>query len=294
VYNNSKVDLLLWEILMTKLNETTIKQVVEGMSTSDGAGVKLKRVLGQPSLQRLDPFLMLDEFGSEEAQDYIAGFPKHPHRGFQTVTYMLNGKMGHKDSVGNEGLIEDGGLQWMNAGKGIIHEEMPKQIAGKMRGFQLWVNLPAIEKMSEPGYQDIPTTNIPELTSDKGSLIRILAGNYHGQEGAVTTQAVKPQFFDFHLVANESLMLATQNTHNGFLYVYEGEVDISGKTLKKGQLGVLDFADQLTLTTTEVARAIFVSGEPINEPVVQYGPFVMNTEEEINQALRDFQQGVLA
>ncbi|PKG97975.1 pirin family protein [Paraglaciecola sp. MB-3u-78] len=279
---------------MTKLNETTIKQVVEGMSTSDGAGVKLKRVLGQPSLQRLDPFLMLDEFGSEEAQDYIAGFPKHPHRGFQTVTYMLNGKMGHKDSVGNEGLIEDGGLQWMNAGKGIIHEEMPKQIAGKMRGFQLWVNLPAIEKMSEPGYQDIPTTNIPELTSDKGSLIRILAGNYHGQEGAVTTQAVKPQFFDFHLVANESLMLATQNTHNGFLYVYEGEVDISGKTLKKGQLGVLDFADQLTLTTTEVARAIFVSGEPINEPVVQYGPFVMNTEEEINQALRDFQQGVLA
>jgi redox-sensitive bicupin YhaK (pirin superfamily) len=279
---------------MTKLNETTIKQVVEGMPTSDGAGVKLKRVLGQPSLQRLDPFLMLDEFGSEEAQDYIAGFPKHPHRGFQTVTYMLNGKMGHKDSVGNEGLIEDGGLQWMNAGKGIIHEEMPLQIEGKMRGFQLWVNLPANEKMSEPGYQDIPTANIPELTSDNGSLIRVLAGNYHDQEGAVTTQAVKPQFFDFHLVPNETLTLATQSTHNGFLYVYEGEVDISGKTLTKGQLGVLDFADQLTLKTDDAARAIFVSGEPINEPVVQYGPFVMNTEEEINQALRDFQQGVLA
>jgi redox-sensitive bicupin YhaK (pirin superfamily) len=279
---------------MTKLNETTIKQVVEGMPTSDGAGVKLKRVLGQPSLQRLDPFLMLDEFGSEEAQDYIAGFPKHPHRGFQTVTYMLNGKMGHKDSVGNEGLIEDGGLQWMNAGKGIIHEEMPLQIEGKMRGFQLWVNLPANEKMSEPGYQDIPTANIPELTSDNGSLIRVLAGNYHDQEGAVTTQAVKPQFFDFHLVANEALTLATQSTHNGFLYVYEGEVDVSGKTLKKGQLGVLDFADQLTLKTDDPARAIFVSGEPINEPVVQYGPFVMNTEEEIHQALRDFQQGVLA
>ena len=279
---------------MTKLNETTIKQVVEGMPTSDGAGVKLKRVLGQPSLQRLDPFLMLDEFGSEEEQDYIAGFPKHPHRGFQTVTYMLNGKMGHKDSVGNEGLIEDGGLQWMNAGKGIIHEEMPLQIEGKMRGFQLWVNLPANEKMSEPGYQDIPTANIPELTSDNGSLIRVLAGNYHDQEGAVTTQAVKPQFFDFHLVANEALTLATQSTHNGFLYVYEGEVDVSGKTLKKGQLGVLDFADQLTLKTDDAARAIFVSGEPINEPVVQYGPFVMNTEEEIHQALRDFQQGVLA
>ena len=279
---------------MTKLNETTIKQVVEGMPTSDGAGVKLKRVLGQPALKRLDPFLMLDEFGSEEAQDYIAGFPKHPHRGFQTVTYMLNGKMGHKDSVGNEGLIEDGGLQWMNAGKGIIHEEMPLQIEGKMRGFQLWVNLPAKEKMSEPGYQDIPTANIPELSSDNGSLIRVLAGNYQDQEGAVTTQAVKPQFFDFHLVANESLTLATQITHNGFLYVYEGEVDVSGKTLNKGQLGVLDFADQLTLKTKNAARAIFVSGEPINEPIVQYGPFVMNTEEEIHQALRDFQQGVLA
>ena len=279
---------------MTKLNETTIIQVVEGMATSDGAGVKLKRVLGQPALQRLDPFLMLDEFGSEEAQDYIAGFPKHPHRGFQTVTYMLNGKMGHKDSVGNEGLIEDGGLQWMNAGKGIIHEEMPLQIEGKMRGFQLWVNLPANEKMSEPGYQDIPTANIPELSSDNGSLIRVLAGNYQGQEGAVTTQAVKPQFFDFHLVVNETLTLATQITHNGFLYVYEGEVDVSGKTLNKGQLGVLDFADQLTLQTKNAARAIFVSGEPINEPIVQYGPFVMNTEEEIHQALRDFQQGVLA
>lgn len=279
---------------MTKLNETTIKQVVEGMPTSDGAGVKLKRVLGQPSLQRLDPFLMLDEFGSEQAQDYIAGFPKHPHRGFQTVTYMLNGKMGHKDSVGNEGLIEDGGLQWMNAGKGIIHEEMPLQSEGKMRGFQLWVNLPANEKMSEPGYQDIPTANIPELSSDNGSLIRVLAGNYLGQEGAVTTHGVNPQFFDFHLVANDTLMLATQSTHNGFLYVYEGEVDVSGKTLTKGQLGVLDFAEQLTLKTDEAARAIFVSGEPINEPVVQYGPFVMNTEEEINQALSDFQQGVLA
>lgn len=279
---------------MTRLKETTIKQVVEGMPTSDGAGVKLKRVLGQPSLQRLDPFLMLDEFGSEQAQDYIAGFPKHPHRGFQTVTYMLNGKMGHKDSAGNEGLIEDGGLQWMNAGKGIIHEEMPLQSEGKMRGFQLWVNLPANEKMSAPGYQDIPTANIPELTSNNGSLIRVLAGNYLGQEGAVITHGVNPQFFDFQLVANESLTMVTQSTHNGFLYVYEGEVEVCGKPLKKGQLGVLDFAEQLTLTNHKNAKAIYVSGEPINEPVVQYGPFVMNTEEEINQALHDFQQGVLA
>jgi len=273
---------------------TRIKQIVQGMAASDGAGVKLKRVLGQPSLKRLDPFLMLDEFGSEDAQDYIAGFPKHPHRGFQTVTYMLNGKMGHKDSTGNEGVIEDGGLQWMNAGKGIIHEEMPMQIEGKMRGFQLWVNLPAAEKMSAPGYQDIPTANIPEVSSEKGSLIRVLAGNYEGQEGAVTTQAVKPQFFDFHLVADESLTVATQNTHNGFLYVYEGELEVAGKKLKKGELGVLDFTNELVLDTKVETRVILVSGEPINEPIVQYGPFVMNSQEEINQALRDFQQGVLA
>jgi redox-sensitive bicupin YhaK (pirin superfamily) len=245
-------------------------------------------------LKNVDPFLLLDEFGSEDAQDYIAGFPKHPHRGFQTVTYMLNGKMGHKDSIGNEGIIEDGGLQWMNAGKGIIHEEMPMQIEGKMRGFQLWVNLPSTEKMSAPGYQDIPTADIPELRSDKGSTIRVLAGNYKGQKGAVTTQSVKPQFFDFHLVANESLNVATQKTHNGFLYVYEGEIEVAGKALIKGQLGVLNFANDLVLQSKDCARAIFVSGEPINEPVVQYGPFVMNSQEEINQALRDFQQGVLA
>lgn len=278
----------------TTPNTTIIKQIVQGMPASDGAGVKLKRVLGQPSLKRLDPFLMLDEFGSEDAQDYIAGFPQHPHRGFQTVTYMLNGKMGHKDSAGNKGMIEDGGLQWMNAGKGIIHEEMPMQVEGKMRGFQLWVNLPAAEKMSAPGYQDIPTANIPELNSEKGSLIRVLAGNYQGQEGAVTTQAVKPQFFDFHLVPGESLTVTTQNTHNGFLYVYEGELEVAGKKLKKGELGVLDFTNELVLDTHIETRVILVSGEPINEPIVQYGPFVMNSQEEINQALRDFQQGVLA
>jgi hypothetical protein len=278
---------------MTNLKVTTIKQIVEGMPASDGAGVKLKRVIGQPMLKRLDPFLMLDEFGSEDAQDYIAGFPKHPHRGFQTVTYMLNGKMGHKDSMGNEGVIEDGGLQWMNAGKGIIHEEMPMQIEGKMRGFQLWVNLPSTEKMSTPGYQDIATADIPELSTEKGSLIRVLAGDYKGQKGAVTTQSVKPQFFDFHLVANESLNIATEPTHNGFLYVYEGRIEASGKVLSKGRLAVLSLASTLVLDSKDGARVIFVSGEPINEPVVQYGPFVMNSQEEINQALHDFQQGVL-
>jgi len=273
---------------------STIKQVVQGMPASDGAGVKLKRVLGQPLLQRLDPFLMLDEFGSDDAQDYIAGFPAHPHRGFQTVTYMLTGKMGHKDSVGNEGVIEDGGLQWMNAGRGIIHEEMPQQTEGKMRGFQLWVNLPASEKMSAPGYQDIKSDAITETNIGQRSLARILAGKLNGIEGAVSTQAVKPQFYDLHLAAGDQVKIETVSTHNGFLYVYEGEISVAGKRLAKNELGVIDFSECLELLMQADAKAILVSGEPIGEPVEQYGPFVMNTAQEINQALADFQAGRLA
>ncbi|MBF7072668.1 pirin family protein [Glaciecola sp. MH2013] len=271
-----------------------VTQIVQGMASSDGAGVKLKRVLGQPILKRLDPFLMLDEFGSEQAEDYLAGFPQHPHRGFQTVTYMLNGKMGHKDSVGNEGLIEDGGLQWMNAGKGIIHEEMPKQTEGKMRGFQLWVNLPSSEKMSEPGYHDIASANVPELMISDTAKIRILAGEFKGSPGAVKTQAVKPQFFDFHFDQEQSFELPTISSHNGFVYVYEGEINIEGKSVKKGQLAVIRFTDALLIKSAKATKLIFVSGEPINEPVVQYGPFVMNSQDEINQALKDYQMGVLA
>ena len=210
---------------------TAIKQIVEGMAASDGAGVKLKRILGQPILKRLDPFLMLDEFGSEDADDYIAGFPAHPHRGFQTVTYMLTGKMGHKDSVGNEGLIEDGGLQWMNAGRGIIHEEMPKQTQGRMRGFQLWVNLPASDKMSAPAYQDIKSADINEVTLADHSKVRVLAGSFNGTQGAVTTQAVKPQFYDFHLASMNDITFDCFAEHNGFIYVYEGEVELAANAL---------------------------------------------------------------
>lgn len=275
------------------MDTTTIKQIVQGIPTSDGAGVKLKRVLGQAMLKRLDPFLMLDEFGSEDAQDYIAGFPAHPHRGFQTVTYMLNGKMGHKDSVGNVGIIEDGGLQWMNAGKGIIHEEMPQQTEGKMRGFQLWVNLPAAEKMSEPGYQDIKSDAIAELDIGICSTVRILAGELNGVKGAVSTQAVKPQFYDLHVAENEEINIPVNTDHNGFVYVYEGVIKIGNKHLKKGQLAVLDFADVLAFTTVEKAKLILVTGKAIGEPVEQYGPFVMNTKEEINQAISDFQQNSL-
>jgi redox-sensitive bicupin YhaK (pirin superfamily) len=275
------------------MSTTTIKQVIEGIPTSDGAGVKLKRVLGQAMLKRLDPFLMLDEFGSEDAQDYIAGFPSHPHRGFQTVTYMLTGKMGHKDSAGNVGVIEDGGLQWMNAGRGIIHEEMPQQTEGKMRGFQLWVNLPAAEKMSEPGYQDIKSDAIAELKIGNQSTVRVLAGELNGVKGAVSTQAVKPQFYDMHVAENEEIEIPVNAEHNGFVYVYEGEVKIGKKSLRKGQLAVLNLAETLAFTTVVEANLILVTGKPIGEPVEQYGPFVMNTKEEIDQAITDFQQNTL-
>ncbi|WP_371193332.1 pirin family protein [Glaciecola sp. SC05] len=265
----------------------------KGMPASDGAGVKLSRIIGQPGLKRLDPFLMLDEFGSEDAKDYIAGFPQHPHRGFQTVTYMLEGKMGHKDSVGNEGVIEDGGLQWMNAGKGIIHEEMPQQTQGRMRGFQLWVNLPASQKMSEPGYQDIPSGHIPEVIK-QGALIRVLAGHFEGVEGPVKTQAIHPQFLDIHFQNDASISWPVDAKQNGFVYVYEGAVQVDGTTVEKGELGVLEFDGLMTITARSNAKAIVVSGTPINEPIVQYGPFVMNTEAEIQQALQDYQKGVLA
>jgi len=251
---------------------TSIQKTVTGMPASDGAGVKLKRVLGQPSLKYLDPFLMLDEFGSEDAQDYIAGFPEHPHRGFQTVTYMLNGKMGHKDSLGNVGLIEDGGLQWMNAGRGIIHEEMPQQVEGKMRGFQLWVNLPSSEKMSEPAYHDVLSADIPEVQLET--------------------------FLDVHLQANAQTTIDLTIGHNGFVYVYEGGIEVCEEILTKGQLGVLDISHSITAEAIEAKGAeskfILLTGKPIGEPIAQYGPFVMNTQAEINQALQDYQQGVLA
>lgn len=266
---------------------------VKGMPVSDGAGVKLSRVIGQPGLPRLDPFLMLDEFGSEHAQDYIAGFPRHPHRGFQTVTYMLEGKMGHKDSVGNEGVIEDGGLQWMNAGKGIIHEEMPQQREGRMRGFQLWVNLPAKEKMSAPGYQDIPSAEIPEIDTTNLK-VRVLAGEFEGVQGPVKTQAIQPQFLDLHFLGESTISWPVDATKHGFIYVYEGAVVVAGDTLNKGELGVLSFDGEMTVSASNDAKAIVVSGTPINEPIVQYGPFVMNTEAEIHQALKDYQAGVLA
>jgi redox-sensitive bicupin YhaK (pirin superfamily) len=273
---------------------SAIKQIVRGMPTQDGAGVTLTRIIGQPALPRLDPFLMLDEFGSDKPQDYLAGFPEHPHRGFQTVTYMLAGKMEHKDSVGNTGLIETGGIQWMNAGRGIIHSEMPKQTEGLMRGFQLWVNLPASEKMSQPNYQDIKAAEVPVVDVSDGLEVKVLVGQFHGVSGPVSAQAVKPLFLDCCFSQAQVLSIPCDEQHHFFVYCYEGEIKFADETLKKGQLAVLNPATAIEFSAQAAANCIVVGGLPINEPVVQYGPFVMNTQSEIEQAFVDFRNGQLA
>lgn len=273
-----------------------VEKMVTGIATSDGAGVSLTRIIGQPNLPRLDPFLMLDFFGSDNPGEYIAGFPAHPHRGFQTVTYMLAGKMRHKDSVGNNGLIEAGGIQWMNAGKGIIHEEMPEQEEGLLKGFQLWVNLPASEKLSAPNYQDITPDKVPTVNINDAE-VKVLAGKVSGVIGPVKTTAVAPTFLDVALFGNVSVDI--NDGDSAFIYVYEGDVaivDNSGekKPLKCGQLAVLSQrGNAVRLSSSNEAKFIFVSGKPINEPIVQYGPFVMNTQQEIVQAFNDYQNGVL-
>lgn len=270
-----------------------IERKVRGIRTSDGAGVALTRIIGQPGLARLDPFLMLDEFGSDKANDYLAGFPPHPHRGFQTVTYMLQGKMGHKDSVGNQGVVESGGLQWMNAGSGIIHEEMPQQTEGVLRGFQLWINLPASEKMLAPGYQDIPASNVPQIRIQEGVVVRLLAGELAGHTGPVTTQAVAPLFLDLHAGQKSDLSLPVEQGHNAFVYCYQGSLQIAGQRLAQGELAVLSEGEEVSLAMQADTRLLLVAARPISEPVVQYGPFVMNTQEQIEQALQDYQQGRL-
>ncbi|MBT0586488.1 pirin family protein [Alteromonas oceanisediminis] len=283
----------------------SIVQRVRGVSTADGAGVKLRRVIGQPLLARLDPFLMLDEFGSDKASDYLAGFPPHPHRGFQTVTYMLKGRMRHKDSVGNEGLIEDGGIQWMNAGRGIIHEEMPEQSSGLMRGFQLWVNLPAALKLSEPDYQDIPSSDVPQFDIDDGLECRLLSGKLDldrrtvsGPVKTISAQLSQPFFADLFTTTVDKSSEQTVNAtvaldpeYQYFVYCYEGSITVEDRVLHAGELGTLTRDHALAVTVSPKSAFIVVGGQPINEPVVQYGPFVMNTQAEIEQALQDYQSG---
>ncbi len=276
----------------------SLKQIIPALETSDGAGVRIKRSIGQQQNIRLDPFLMLDEFGSAEAADYIAGFPSHPHRGFETVTYMIEGHMLHEDHLGNRGDLRNGGVQWMTAGRGIIHSEMPQQEEGVMRGFQLWLNLPAAEKMTEAGYRDIQPEEIPEIVFEGGK-VKLIAGNMEieGQlhEGSVADRSTQPIYADIHLESGASVTLPVPEGHNAMLYLYEGTASLADRALQRSAANILgDNGDRIALTAGESgARLLLIAGKPIGEPVVQYGPFVMNTREEIEQTLRDYRDGRL-
>lgn len=275
----------------------SIERLVEGIATSDGAGVTLTRVLTGKLQRRLDPFLMLDAFGSDDPDDYIAGFPDHPHRGFETVTYMLAGRMRHRDNAGHEGLLGDGGVQWMVAGRGVIHSEIPEQQDGLMEGFQLWLNLPAQSKMAAPWYQDYASEKIPEYTTAENATVRVIAGSSNGVTGLVEREVTEPVYLDIHLPAGASFSTALPATHNAFVYVYRGAAQIGDTRVGSKRMGILDNApeaDGVTIAATEDARLILIAGKPLNEPIVQYGPFVMNTEQEIHQAIDDFRNGRFA
>ncbi len=265
-----------------------------GMPAQDGAGVKLTRVIGQPKLPDLDPFLMLDEFGSDDPNAYIAGFPEHPHRGFETVTYMLAGAMRHEDNKGNVGLLGPGWIQWMTAGRGIVHSEMPEQHQGLMRGFQLWINLPAKDKMIAPRYQDVSPDRIPHVVLAPGVEAKVLVGEIGGIHGPVETGATQPLYLDLVFAAGAAAGIALPTAHNGFVYVYEGALDVGepAQSLTKGTVAVLSTGEMLSLAAGRAgASALVVAGRPLREPVAKYGPFVMNTQAEIHQAFEDFRAG---
>ena len=275
----------------------TVERLVTGHPTSDGAGVKLTRVLTQPLQRRLDPFLMLDAFGSDQADDYIAGFPDHPHRGFETVTYMIAGRMLHRDSAGHEGLLENGGVQWMTAGRGVIHSEIPQQEEGVMEGFQLWLNLPAQDKMSAPWYRDFAAGELPRFTTDDGVEATVIAGESHGVSGAVTRAVTAPLYLDLHLPAGTSFSQPLPAGHNAFVYVYRGRVKLGEVEVPVRNMAILANAadrDGVRIEASEEARVLLIAGRPLGEPIAQYGPFVMNTEQEIYQAVADYRAGRLA
>ncbi|SVA10692.1 uncharacterized protein METZ01_LOCUS63546 [marine metagenome] len=276
------------------VNGRQIVKVVNGHATSDGAGVHLTRLLGTSELSYLDPFLLLDEIRSDDPNDYIAGFPDHPHRGFETVTYMLAGRMRHADNKGNSGLLGPGSVQWMTAGRGIVHSELPEQENGLMWGFQLWVNLPASKKLTEPRYQDIPAQEIPEVVPESGVRARVVAGEFSGATGPVQGISTDPIFLDLTLEAAKSVLIPLPTKYNAFIYVYEGSIQLGLKSpgAKRNQLAVLGSGSHIDLSGGSTgARIILVAGRPCNEPVARYGPFVMNTEEEIRQAFADYQAG---
>ena len=267
----------------------TVLLTTQGQPTMDGAGVKLTRFIGSQKLSMLDPFLLLDCFESENPDDYIAGFPSHPHRGFETVTYLLHGRMRHQDSAGNEGVIEPGGIQWMTAGKGIIHSEMPEQDNGLLKGFQLWVNLPASQKMCAPGYQEFPADQVEVEQHPDGTQIRVIAGTTNtGTQGVIKNNAVDPLYFDVSLPEDSHFQQSLPEHHNSFIYVVDGEVSTGNRTLTAGTLAVLSSGDRIEVTAHKGSRFLLLAGKPLKEPVVRSGPFVMNTREQVLQAFYDF------
>ena len=280
----------------------TLANVIEAIPTSDGAGVKLRRSLGQSAAARLDPFLMLDHFSTENPDDYIAGFPAHPHRGFETVTYMLDGHLRHEDHLGHTGDLKSGGVQWMTAGRGIIHSEMPQQEQGRMRGFQLWINLPAREKMKPAGYRDIQPEEIPVVALAGGGRAKVIAGTVHvdgvATQGPIRGLTTDPLYFDVELPAGARFAHAIPAGYHAFLYVFEGSVTVgpanAARSLGVHKAGVFSDGDTIEVAGgAEGGRFILLAGRPLREPVVQYGPFVMNTTQEIERAIHDYHSGEL-
>lgn len=278
------------------MSDREVIQQVRGVPTSDGAGVKLTRVIGQPALADLDPFLLLDEFGTDNPGDYIAGFPAHPHRGFETVTYMLDGRMRHKDNSGHEGVLVPGAVQWMTAGRGIVHSEMPEQQEGRMRGFQLWLNLPARDKMIAPAYQEFGPERIPQFSPAPGVQVKVIAGQAGPVTGPVVQPATDPTYLDVGLSPQAAFEHSLPSGHSAFVYVFEGELsvgsDASAIRLPQHTLAVLGPGLDVRLRSGAVAaRAILVAGRPLGEPVARQGPFVMNTPEQVRQAFQDYRNG---
>lgn len=278
------------------LRYARVGRKLRGQPTSDGAGVRLTRVIGGGELPDLDPFLLLDEFGTDRAEDYIAGFPEHPHRGFETVTYMLDGRMRHKDNHGNEGVLVPGSVQWMTAGRGLVHSEMPEQQEGRMRGFQLWVNLPARDKMTDPRYQEFAPERIPLLQPADGVAVKVIAGRVGDTDGPIAQPATDPVYLDIALDVGAQWQYALPEGHNAFVYVYEGAAAIGdgddAREVDAQELAVLAGGEVLKLRAGAAGtRAVLVAGRPLREPVARYGPFVMNTKQEVMQAFVDFQEG---
>lgn len=275
------------------MNPRHVKNRIPGMAVSDGAGVHMRRSIGTPALKNLDPFLMLDHFSSDDPDDYLAGFPDHPHRGFITFTYMLNGHMEHRDSMGNQGDLKSGGVQWMKAASGVIHSEMPRQSEGLMRGFQLWINLPAKHKMSDPAYQEYGPDSLP-VVQEAGARVKVLMGSHGEVRSPIEDPVTDVHYLDVTLDANARFAHALPAGHNAFVYVYEGSALIQGTPVGSHELAVLGDGDSVVLEAAQQgARFILAAGRPIGEPIVQYGPFVMNRREEIEQAFQDYQHGRL-